>query len=110
MKSLLSQKTGLMPKERKSTVSYEKSRLKELLWTLLLKYHPDCYLCKERFKKSDLLPSRGSDNLTLHHKDGNHENNNPENWSYSHRTCHKRFHSKDNILRIVNENKFWKAF
>jgi len=88
---------------RKTSISYEKSRLKDIVWQLLLKYHPSCHICKRLFEREDILPSRGSDNLTMHHKDGNHYNNDPDNWSWAHRVCHKSHHSKDNI-------HFWKQF
>ena len=64
---------------RKTKTSYEKSRLKELLWLLVQKYQPDCFLCGAPFSKDGDLPSRGSDLLTEHHKDGNHYNNDLSN-------------------------------
>ena len=78
-------------------LSYEKSRLKELLWTMIVRYQPNCILCGEPFVKEDILPSRGVDQLTDHHIDGNHYNNDPTNIAKAHRTCHKRHHTKNNI-------------
>lgn len=78
-------------------VSYEKSRLKELLWLMMEKFQPACYICKEQFKKSDVLPSRGVDQLTEHHIDINHYNNDLANRTLAHRTCHKRLHTRHNI-------------
>lgn len=88
---------------RKTKTSYEKSRLKELLWLLIQKYQPNCFLCNEPFSKVIDLPSRGSDMLTEHHKDGNHYNDELSNRVLVHRTCHKSHHSKDNI-------GFWRQF
>jgi len=87
----------------KTKTSYEKSRLKELLWLLVIKYQPKCALCHETFVKSDVLPSRGSDKLTEHHADGNHYNDDLSNRVLVHRTCQKSYHTKDNI-------HFWKQF
>ena len=88
---------------RKTKTSYEKSRLKDLLWLLLQKYQPSCYLCNKPFDKDTDLPSRGSDQLTEHHKDGNHYNVSLDNRVLVHRQCHKSFHAKDNI-------NFWRQF
>ena len=87
---------------RKKT-SYEKSRLKELLWFMILKYQPLCYLCKKEFKLETDLPSRGVDQITEHHKDGCHYNKELSNRALVHRKCHKSHHAKDNIL-------FWSQF
>ena len=87
----------------KSNLSYEKARLKELVWSLLQIYQPNCFLCGKPFIKSDVLPSRGTDNLTEHHVDHNHYNNAPENRRMVHRSCHKSHHSGENI-------NFWRQF
>ena len=89
--------------KKASSISYEKSRLKDLLWLLIQKFNPRCLLCGELFVKSDILPSRGVDQLTEHHKDGNHYNNDLENRVLVHRECHKRHHTKNNI-------NFWSQF
>jgi len=34
----------------------------------------------------------GSENLIRHHKDGNPDNNDPENVGFAHRDCHTRGH------------------
>jgi len=93
---------------RKTKTSYEKSRLKDLLWLLIQQSQPDCYLCHAPFTKSDVLPSRGSDQLTEHHKDGNHSNNDLSNRVLAHRVCHKRYHVKDNIHS--EDKSFWRQF
>ncbi len=66
-------------------------------------HQPNCILCSKPFVREDVLPSRGVDDLTEHHVDGNHYNNSPENRRLAHRTCHKRHHSRDNI-------NFWSQF
>jgi hypothetical protein len=86
-------------KHRRSNLSNEKSRLKYFLWTMIQKYQPRCYFCNEPFSYEDVLPPRGTDNLTEHHKDGDHQNMRLDNRTLSHRTCHKTHHVKDNILK-----------
>ena len=70
---------------------------------MIQKNQPDCYLCGKSFNKGIDLPSRGSDQLTEHHKDGNHYNNDLSNRVLVHRQCHKSYHTKDNI-------NFWRQF
>ena len=88
---------------KRGSLSYEKARLKELLWLMIVEHQPNCIICNEPFIRSDILPSRGSDQLTDHHTDHNHYNNEPGNQRLSHRRCHKGHHAKDNI-------NFWKQF
>jgi hypothetical protein len=33
--------------------------------------------------------------ITLHHNDGDHDNNNPRNLTPSHSTCHKTHHAHE---------------
>ena len=77
-------------------LSRAKARYRYFLWIMLRKHQPNCCLCSKPFTWKD-LPSRGIDGLTEHHWDGNHSNSDPANSSFAHRTCHKRFHTKDNI-------------
>lgn len=86
-----------MATRRRSNLSNEKSRLKYFLWMMIQKYQPDCWLCGKPFKYADALPPRGTDNITEHHKDGDHMNMKLENRCLVHRTCHKSHHTKDNI-------------
>ena len=88
---------------KKTKVSYEKSRLKELLWLMIEKHQAHCAICHKPFTKETDLPSRGSDQLTEHHKDGQHYNNDLSNRVLVHRTCHKSYHTKDNV-------NFWGKF
>ena len=80
-----------------SKISQEKQRLKYLLWRMIEKYQPNCYLCNQPFVRDDVLPARGTDNLTEHHIDGNHLNMKVENTVLVHRKCHKSHHVKDNV-------------
>jgi len=82
-----------------SKISQEKQRLKYLLWSMIEKYQPSCYLCHESFIRDKVLPARGIDNLTEHHIYGNHLNMKIENRVLTHRKCHKKFHVRDNINR-----------
>lgn len=84
---------------RRTGLSSEKQRLKQLLWLLIRKYHPNCCICGEPFVYEDILPSRGVDQLTDHHFDGDHDNSDPQNRGLAHRRCHKKHHVKDNIQK-----------
>lgn len=86
-------------KRRRSGLSNEKSRLKYFLWFMIQKYQPNCWMCGEPFVYADVLPPRGVDNLTEHHKDGDHQNMRLDNRCLVHRVCHKAYHTKDNILK-----------
>ena len=89
----------MVVKRRHTGTSAEKARLKYFLWLLMQKYQPDCYFCHEPFRYADSLPARGTDNLTEHHLDGDHQNMALANRVLVHRECHKAFHTKDNILK-----------
>lgn len=80
-------------------LSQEKQRLKYLLWRMIEKYQPNCYICNKPFVREDVLPPRGVDQLTEHHIDGDHQNMKPSNCKLVHRRCHKSHHTKDNINR-----------
>lgn len=84
-------------KRRRSNLSNEKSRLKYFLWYMIQSHQPNCWMCGEPFKYDEALPKRGTDNLTEHHKDGDHQNMNLANRCLVHRECHKAYHVKDNI-------------
>ena len=78
--------------------SRSKARYRFMCWMLLRKYQPNCTICGQAFTESD-LPNRGIDLITEHHLDGNHLNFTLSNREYAHRSCHKRYHVKDNIRR-----------
>lgn len=45
----------------------------------------------------------GSDkDIVVHHKDGNHINNDPNNWKIVCRKCHNNIEHKDSIAKILN--------
>lgn len=72
---------------------YSKSKkFKKLLEFFILKYQPVCYFCKQNIE-----PSLVRDNpitLTIHHINGNHEDNRIVNQSIAHRSCHKSYHAQ----------------
>ena len=80
-------------------LSQHKQRLKYHLWSMIEKHQPYCHLCQQPFIRTDVLPSRGVDNLTEHHLDGDHMNMRIENRVLVHRRCHKSHHTKDNVNR-----------
>ena len=88
-----------MPKH--SNLSNEKQRLKYFLWELIKTYQPNCCLCHKPFRYDEVLPSRGTDNLTEHHLNGIH-NTDLANKKLAHRFCHKQYHTKDNINKHPN--------
>ncbi len=88
-----------MTLHRRTNLSNEKARLKYFLWTLIEKYQPNCSICGEPFVYSDALPPRGTDELTEHHIDLDHQNMCLSNRTLVHRVCHKSYHTKDNILK-----------
>lgn len=58
-----------------------------------------CPFCKEPLITDENCYGHGdgesspfSTELTLHHKDGNHQNNEKKNRVWSHRRCHKSYH------------------
>lgn len=80
----------------------ELGKCRELLWHLL--EGKKCFFCKElllpegvpsyvKFGNASAPPM--DMDFTIHHKDGNHQNNEPSNRALAHESCHKRFHAKD---------------
>lgn len=82
-----------------SNTSWQKTHLKELLWTMLQKHQPNCYVCGKPFIYKDIFPIRKTDLLTEHHLDGDHMNMSSSNRVVVHRSCHKAHHTKDNVHR-----------
>jgi len=76
---------------KKSKLSKRKGRLREFLILLLKKYDVRCYFCGEPITEED-LPPRGGDKLTIHHLNGNRDDNSVENLVLVHRRCHKAYH------------------
>lgn len=62
-----------------------------------------CMLCNQALMPSELAteklghstPTPVKVQTTIHHVDGNHENNAPSNRAVVHRVCHKRHHARD---------------
>ncbi len=88
-----------MTGRKRSGLSEEKRRLKYFLWMMIRKYQPNCCICGQPFIYNDVLPPRGTDSLTEHHFDGDHDNMRMENRGLCHRHCHKSHHVWDNILK-----------
>jgi hypothetical protein len=97
---------------RKTKTSYEKGRLHDMLRLALDKLQPDgCWFCHLPFTDED-LPRTGIDLITVHHKDGNHQNNEPSNKVFVHNRCQRRYHVKDNIhsKKIQHTKKLFAEF
>lgn len=100
---------------RKST-RQELRKSREVLRFLLR--DEKCYFCKKPLIREDSYckdgdgqgsPIKNGHGLpTIHHKDGNHDNDAPENKALAHDKCHRRFHA---ILRalLVRDMKLSKA-
>lgn len=69
-----------------------------------------CFFCKKALevsrtaggwlKHGNAVGPRLEEKITIHHIDGNHDNDEPLNKSLCHTTCHKSFHR-----RIANEER-----
>jgi hypothetical protein len=77
----------------------ELNKARELLWHLL--EGKKCFFCRKGF-----LPDYNVEfgnarapifdmDITIHHKDGDHQNNAKSNRAEAHETCHKSFHAKE---------------
>jgi len=80
-----------------SNLSWQKTHIKELLWLMIIKHQPNCYLCDKPFSLKLDFPKRMTDLITDHHIDGDHMNMTPSNRVLVHRSCHKSHHTKDNL-------------
>lgn len=89
----------------------ELGKLRELVWWFLSCPKPSnkCCFCNKTLLTAEQLemirdgwvrfgnaaaPPMDLD-ITLHHKDENHDNNNPRNLEPSHNSCHKSHHAKE---------------
>lgn len=66
-----------------------------------------CHFCKEPLSYSPEFKEHGNavgpkfvEELSIHHVDGNHENNEETNKALSHRKCHKSYHR-----RLANQQR-----
>lgn len=86
----------------KKSFSSEVRLLREIAWWAIR--YLRCYFCDEVFipvKKATKLTFGHRHHkpfklkLTLHHRDGDHDENKHDNLRWSHSTCHKRHHIKE---------------
>jgi len=70
------------------------SRLKLFLKFMFEKYQPKCYFCHEVLDWKEFYRNMngGMDNLTEHHLDGQHWNDEIKNRELCHRKCHSKYH------------------
>src|SRR6266699_4294802 len=79
----------------------EVGKSRELLWHFL--EGEKCFFCKKpflengvpRYVKFGNASANPMDlDCTIHHKDGDHENNKQSNRALAHQSCHRSFHAK----------------
>ena len=66
-------------------------RYKYYLKTLFEIYRPKCCFCKQYLNPEGFYPKLSGSNLdpfVVHHNDENHDNNDPKNLKFAHRSCH----------------------
>ena len=63
------------------------------------------YLFLETDDACGLCGERGIENLTIHHIDGNEQNNEYDNQIILCHNCHHRFHQKKGVTKIQIENR-----
>lgn len=85
------------------TLSYRRTRKLKLLLQDILKilslYDQDkCYFCKKPLVTADIFK------MTIHHINGDHEDNSPENLALSHERCHRSFHAKKTFEEYYNDS------
>lgn len=80
-------------------VRRELAKLRELIDYFAEGRH--CYFCHKPLVDRPNAYGHGDGNaspiatkLTIHHIDGNHDNNAPENKAPCHTSCHKRYHAR----------------
>ena len=80
------------------------NRYRKIILLLLEHSQVRCFFCGKLFTAED-FPKRKLDRITIHHINGNHEDNRPENLAFAHRTCHKRHHMKERKKNEKNSEK-----
>ena len=83
--------------------TYNRTRkLKQLVKDMLLMMSLDarslCFFCGESLLEADVLK------ITVHHINGNHEDDRPENLALSHECCHRGYHAKVILHGENNQN------
>lgn len=95
----------------KASSRKELYKLREIVHFLL--QGKKCSICKkplsataEAFNEhGNSVGPKFADTLTIHHLDGNHENNEQSNKSLVHTPCHKSYHRRlSNTLRAARKN------
>jgi len=88
----------------------EVRKMRELVHFLLC--GRTCYFCRKPLSPlADAWCAHGNsegpqftDEITIHHIDGNHENNAPENKALAHRACHKAHHMNERWAKKERAN------
>lgn len=70
-----------------------KQRMINIIIILLNDADTRCHFCGKHFLRTD-FPLDRTDNVCIHHIDGNHQNNNIDNLTLAHRECHKQYHAE----------------
>ena len=78
---------------RRSNLSWQKVHLRDNTLFILKRYSINCSLCSQPFSEED-FPPRKTDLTTIHHIDGDHNNNELANKVLVHRRCHQSYHMK----------------
>jgi hypothetical protein len=86
-----------MAMSRRTEMELNKGR--ELLWHFL--EGEKCFFCNKGFLPTDIEPKFGNArapifdmDITIHHKNGNHDDNRKANRRVAHQSCHKSYHAK----------------
>lgn len=92
----------MKPLKRKTATAVRLRRRNFFLEYFVLVYEPKCFFCLKNITTTDFTDYR--DNVTLHHKNHNHNDDRPTNWTLAHRGCHRSYHQGAGkvIQTIVN--------
>jgi 5-methylcytosine-specific restriction endonuclease McrA len=85
-----------------SSVYSKIQRQKEFIHFFMEQHEFKCYFCHKKLDASSFFPLKSGssrDELTIHHKDENRDNNTPENLVLAHRPCHRRHHRNNELIR-----------
>ncbi len=81
---------------------------------ILFKIHKvKCHFCNKLLDENEFFPKKSSrknshiiDPFMVHHINGDHYDDRPENWAFAHRTCHGKYNweiKKKEEERILNK-------